>query len=564
MYDLRKVTLQEVMDNIENQKFEIPALQRPFVWKQEKVLNLVKSAYNGIPLGTLCTWEQEGILLADGTRSNDASWLVIDGQQRLAAIRTALLGMPIQNGTGVPKRIEVAFNPVEGEFALRTKSMNSAWIRDIAPLFTKEWRATEHRYLSQKWLDDENGTREKVEDNLDKLRRILTCSMGLFEIHKEMELEHVFEVFRHVNQSPTRVENIQICFAELQTEFPELAELVVRFCLELENPCQAKKRRDIGQKLPLYNQLDWMQRHNFSSYAYKPDKFDLMKVIIWRAFKNGSWENTIGTFRTKENAEQRLKDAILDIVSEEHFTEFNALMHKMQMFTGLNQGNIAYWLYLRCMLDYDEPMSTEVIRSSIYRWLLTTNLQGVQRGGPDIQGPVNGFLKVDDPHAYIDEAGAFTTESFFQKDLPDLLTRQTASTGTRVWQVWQAVQAIAEDTALFHTDAVIDSPENTEHRHLHHVYCKDLLSKANVPNKEQNAVANRVITTESVNRDIGTTAFHKYTDTHYGHDPETAVRHMEAHCLPAGTGTLPYTEFLQERAKAMAEKIARVYRSLKP
>lgn len=563
MYALHTSTLKDVITHLHAEKYEIPALQRPFVWKPKQVLHLVESAYEGIPLGTLCIWEQDNIMLHDGTRSS--GWLVIDGQQRLSAFRSALLGLPILNNGNKPVLIKVAFNPIRGEFNLKPPMQNrTEWVPDISPLFTGKKRSVVNAYLEQSWLD--NDKVKQVEANFDRLTDIVCNQIGVFEIQKTMPHTHVNEVFRHVNQSPTRVENIQICRAELQTYHPYIAETLTRFCLELSSPEKAESRRKIGEEHALYNELDWMlgRSKDLEGYSYKPAPSDLMKVLVWRTFNTGDADYPIGKFNDKGRGTQ-LEDAIRDIVSEKHFTEFNGLMNEMQMFTGQNQGGIAYWLYLKHRTD-EHPMDLDELRTVIHRWLLTTNLQGEQRGTPDVEGPINGFNeRMDNPHAYIDElAEGFITKDFFDVDLPLRLTKKAAATNSRPWQVWQAVQALEKDTALFHTDAVIDSPGNTENRELHHLYPKKTLEDQRVSKRQQNVVANRVITTESRNKEMGLAKFQDYVNSCFGNDLVYAIEQMEVHCIPDNTGIMPYEEFLKERASRMAAKIRDVYEKLKP
>lgn len=562
MYALHTSTLKDVITHLNAGKYEIPALQRPFVWEPKQVLHLVQSAYEGIPLGTLCIWEKDDIMLYDGTRSN--GWLVIDGQQRLSAIRSALMGLPILNNGNKPKIISVAFNPIREEFNLKPPMQNrTEWVPDIAPLFTREKRNIVNAYLEQPWLDA--ALKEQVGDNFDKLTEIVSNKIGVFEIPKDMPHTHVNEVFRHVNQSPTPVENIQICRAELQTYHPHLAETLTRFCLELSSPEKAERRRETGDEHPLYNVLDWMPTCSeaLQEFAFKPGTSDVMKVLVWRIFNRGDNEYAIGKLSANE-IRGDLEEAIRQIVSKKHFTEFNAMMHEMQMFTGQNQGNIAYWLFLKHRAT-EHPMDLNELRIVIWRWLLTTNLQGVQRGTPDVQKSIKEFHESgDNPHAGIDELARFATKDFFEVELPLRLRTKAATTTSRSWQVWHAIQAIEGDSALFHTDAVIDSPENTEKRELHHLYPKKTLTQENVATEKQNVVANRVITTESRNKEMGIAKFYDYVNSCFGNDLVYAIEQMEAHCIPDNTGVMPYEEFLKERACRMAAKIRDVYEKLKP
>lgn len=565
MYNLETQNLADVIEALRSERYEIPALQRPFVWKDKQILRLVESAYQGIPLGTLCIWKQDGILLRNGNQSTGENWLVIDGQQRLAAMNTALLGNTVLTEDYEQKRIGIAFNPLTGEFALsRKKHMKlEAWIPDISPLFNGEKRKIRKAYCDQNWLSDEES--ESAEENIDKLVDIRSNKIGVFQIWENMPYPHVYEVFRQVNESPTRVEAIQICLAELQTHHPEVAETIVRFCLGLQNPAEARRRCEIGERHPLYTTLEWMHGYkNWSYYAYRPDKADVGSVLIWRVFGTANLDSIIGkmspTSRDAEEPTTALRAAIKAIVSEAHFTEFNELMHPMRMFIADQQASVAYWLYLHCCLE--RRMDIESIKTLIYRWLLAKNLQGTLRGRPEVREAVRGFSTAENPHDYIDGMAAFTTDDFFKVELPERLIKKKALRRNREWQVWQAVQALSEDTALFSTDSVVALPQNRDTLQWHHIYPQKTLREEGIDEKLRSAIPNMAITTQSDNLAIRDTPFHTYIDDAYKLNPLEGVEHMEQHCIPSGAGSMPYEEFLSKRAELMAAKIKQVYRSL--
>ena len=564
MYSLEKFTLDEIMIGLKEEKYEIPALQRGFVWSRKQVLDFIQSAYDNIPLGTLCIWEQDNILLYDGSPSS--GWLVIDGQQRLSAILSTLLGKSIPNHDNDNVRIIISFNPVKGEFKLKSsQTLQSNWITDIATLFTNEQTSVIENYVNQEWLNNDDKTIARA--NLRKLTKIESKSIGVFKIDKSMPFTHVNKIFQQVNQSPTKIGSIEICRAELQTYHPHIAELLTRFCLNLHSPEKVLNRQNkMIEQNPLYDELNWMQNYwnEIDTCVYKPNTSDLMKILIWKTFRIGSWDTTIGRFNS-EGLRKQLEKAIKDIICEKHFVEFNKLMYKMQMFINrINQGNIAYFLYL----EHHDKIDLDTLRAIIYRWLLTINLQGELRGSGDTQVSVAGFIQAEaEPYTFVKERASFATKDFFEIELPLRLKRNSARTNGRDWQVWQTVQALENDTVLFSNDPIINGSNNKEDHELHHLYPVSLfnkINKSNVSKGMQDCIANRVITTKSVNRAIGTKMFHDYVNEHYNHDSVGIIKQMEAHCIPSGTGMMEFEEFLEERAKLMSAKIKRVYENLIP
>ena len=52
-------TLRDTIDNIEQKRWVLPAIQREFVWKPEQVCTLFDSLMQGYPFGTFLFWKVE-------------------------------------------------------------------------------------------------------------------------------------------------------------------------------------------------------------------------------------------------------------------------------------------------------------------------------------------------------------------------------------------------------------------------------------------------------------------------------------------------------------------------
>jgi len=101
-------TLNGLMAQIESKKIVLPAMQRPFVWKEDRVTRLVDSLLRGFPLGTALLWKtltmqrfrcfqkdvQSDAGITVDFESDDSSerYLVLDGQQRLTSLFVAIAG----------------------------------------------------------------------------------------------------------------------------------------------------------------------------------------------------------------------------------------------------------------------------------------------------------------------------------------------------------------------------------------------------------------------------------------------------------------------------------------
>ena len=111
----------------------IPEVQRPFVWDNSKVRDLLDSLYKGYPIGYVITWQNPNIRLKDGKLS-EGKKILIDGQQRITALRAAVLGEYVVNKEYDKVRIKIAFNPKTEVFEVQNPAIlkDKTWIPDIS------------------------------------------------------------------------------------------------------------------------------------------------------------------------------------------------------------------------------------------------------------------------------------------------------------------------------------------------------------------------------------------------------------------------------------------------
>ena len=83
-------SIASLMSDIELEVIALPDLQRPFVWEDTKVRDLLDSLFVGFPVGTLVFWhtsnDKDARALGAERPGLRATTLVIDGQQRLTSL----------------------------------------------------------------------------------------------------------------------------------------------------------------------------------------------------------------------------------------------------------------------------------------------------------------------------------------------------------------------------------------------------------------------------------------------------------------------------------------------
>src|SRR3954453_4009102 len=138
-YRVIQSAVTQLLEDVRAERIAIPELQRPFVWDSVKVRDLMDSLYKGYPVGYLITWQSVGAHLKGGQVAAHQQ-ILIDGQQRITALRAAVAGLKVVNKRYKSVRITIAFNPVTEEFATLTPVIgkNPEWISDISELFNAD------------------------------------------------------------------------------------------------------------------------------------------------------------------------------------------------------------------------------------------------------------------------------------------------------------------------------------------------------------------------------------------------------------------------------------------
>jgi len=91
----RAVKIDRIIHRIEEGDIKIPAFQRPFIWTQEQVIDLLDSIYHDYPIGSILLWNSMerlrstrnigGFQIPDRPEQYPVNY-VLDGQQRLSSI----------------------------------------------------------------------------------------------------------------------------------------------------------------------------------------------------------------------------------------------------------------------------------------------------------------------------------------------------------------------------------------------------------------------------------------------------------------------------------------------
>ena len=108
-YTVNQFLISNILSWVQERAIAIPEIQRPFVWSTTKVRDLMDSLYQGYPIGYIISWKNPDVRLKDGAISFGKK-VLIDGQQRITALRAAVLGERIVDRDYKEKRLFLFLN----------------------------------------------------------------------------------------------------------------------------------------------------------------------------------------------------------------------------------------------------------------------------------------------------------------------------------------------------------------------------------------------------------------------------------------------------------------------
>lgn len=176
-YSVNQQLVETLLSWVKSGEIAIPEIQRPFVWTPTKVRNLMDSLYQGFPVGYIITWLNPNVQLKDGSLSAGKK-ILIDGQQRVTALRAAIVGESVLDKDYKEGRIKIAFHPIEERFEVQDAAIvkDKAWIHDISVTLQQEMTLIQqHReYLALNPDADEQA----VERGLTKTKPAAQAAIG--------------------------------------------------------------------------------------------------------------------------------------------------------------------------------------------------------------------------------------------------------------------------------------------------------------------------------------------------------------------------------------------------
>ena len=602
-YNPNSLSVSAILGLIASGDIAIPEIQRPFVWKKTQVRDLLDSLYKGYPTGYLIIWKNPNVKLKDGSVSAGKK-ILIDGQQRVTALMTAIAGIPVVNANYKKERIKIAFNPFEalsGDkdaeiFAVQDQShlKGKKWIPDVAEIFKNNFSV--FSFIMKYCSDNPDMDPETLDKILTNLRSIGNRLIGVIELSENLDIDIVTDIFIRINSKGTALSQGDFVMSKIAADesfggnmLRKAIDYFAHLCVDPTFYDYIKENDVDFVQSEYMSKLAWLR--NDKETVYDPECDDILRVAFMHMYPRAKLADLVSLlsgrdFETREykieiteDTYSKLKQGVLNVINQNNFTQFmlaikGAGFISNKLVNSKMALDFAYALYLR--LTISKEVSVSEVKRIVQKWYVLSVLTGRYSSSPE-----TAFYK---DIRLINEKGVVATLNDIEAaTLSDnfwgvAVVQDLAYTSTinPTYLVYLAAQVYRNDMSLL--------SNNISVRYLiemagdvHHIFPKEYLKANGFSRNQYNQNANYAYLDTQVNKSIGKKAPNVYfaeavkqCDTKQitcGSitDIDVLKANLTANCIPfevCGMDHTSYEAFLAERRKQMAQKIKDYYYSL--
>ena len=594
-FSLNQTPISTILAWVESGAIAIPEIQRPFVWTSTQVRDLMDSLYQGYPVGYIITWQNPDIKLKDGTTSQGKR-ILIDGQQRITALRAAISGLNVVDKKYKKRRIAISFNPLTEEFRTRTSSTERGkeWISNIAEVMVNGYDTL--TFVDEYVARNPGTTRQKVNARLNRLIQIKNKQIGEIQLSPSLDINIVNEIFVRINASGVNLSNADFAMSKIAVYEKDpgdemgmrLRKFIDYFAHLSAAPDQFK---DIAQndtefaKTDYFAKIAWLK--NETDDLYDPTYNDIIRVVGLTQFARGKLGDVVSllsgrNFETRQDEKeiadlsfQKLEKGLYQFTNENKFKQFvqNILRgsgyDEPNMLIARNAVNYAYAMYLQ-LLDIGENHADA---NSLVRRLLAISLMtGRHSGGFETQfeQDIKRIQSAGDMAKFIATLEEQElSDVFWNSTLVDEFDKPT--TNNPFWHMFIAAQnKLLKQSFLSKNNIARDLATDD----IHHIFPKNYLVKHGYDKSKYNRIANFVHLRNDINISVSDLAPREYlgdilsgNNNHHSDIVNEAemVNNFEDNAIPKillQAEVDDYDEFLRQRQRLMAEMVRDYYKGL--
>ena len=576
----------DILSDVKNGRVGLPDLQRPFVWQDNKVRELLDSMMKGYPIGYIMLWAspddyENTVHIGKNEkiykRPND---LVIDGQQRLTALLAAMYGVTIMDKNYKERAIRISFNPLTREFAVWTPAFekNPEWISEISQVFAadEEHNISKFRKAYIKIVNEGRAKNteeeltedeeDRIEENINDLLNLGIYSLPTLKINSKANEENVADIFVRVNSGGQNLTEKNFIETLIAVYDNAVHDKINKFCADSRIPANGTS----------FNQI------------LQVDPSHLIRMSVGVGFRRARLRYVYMLLRGKNlktgEITQNIREENLKIFKEslDMVTNLNNWHAFMNLFAsaGYLKGSFvassnavvfSYVLYL--IGKYDYKVSSVELQKIISKWIFMSTITGFYTGSTESQVEKQ-FADLRDVHnadefvVYLDSviANRFT-DDYFEYSLPSELNSSSAT--SPAWYGYIAAINVLGTPMLFSTAPlsqyfILGTSGDKNSIDKHHIFPKNYLGKIGYNNdRDRNQIANFTYLDYATNIDISDAPPTEYVSRYRDKLGEEGYKlACKQNALPENFEQLSYPEFLIKRRILMAQIVKKAYDKL--
>ena len=593
LYSVTPHPIETILTWVKSKAIAIPEIQRPFVWENAKVRDLLDSLYRGYPVGYLITWRNPNVKLKDGSLSV-GKLVLIDGQQRVTALMASLLGINVLNKDYENIRITIAFNPITETFEVSNPAIRNdkEWISDVAELFSPDLQMLS---LVKDYAQSNIGISEdEIFKRIDNVRKIGNNQVGVIELSDSIDIETVTEIFIRVNSQGAQLSQADFAMSKIAVNETfggnMLRKAIDYFCHLSVAPEQFALIRQNDKDFSsseFMQKMSWLSEYNED--LYDPSYTDMLRVAYTSQMGRGELKNLVAllsgrNFETRQFEEEiseksfaLLKTGILSFINETNFKRLIMILKSAgfvssQLITSQNAVNFAYILYLTGKAEGVPSGDLEIL---VRQWYVMSVLTGRYSGSPETRYDQDiRQIKIEGVSGHVKNVcGATFSDQYWTALLPNQMN--TSAARSPYWSTFQAAQAALGVKGFLSSD--ISCRDLIENRgDAHHLYPKNYMKSREYSRGEYNQIANLVLTQQEINITIGDKPPIKYFAElvaqcsggakKYGNITDLSLlkANLQSHAVPLEIleSEVPFPEYLDLRRIAMAKVIKQYFEKM--
>jgi len=567
--------LSNLIEMVDSGAIGLPDLQRPFVWSNTQVRDLMDSLYKGLPAGLVILWqigesgESKPIGLDKATSPNR---LVIDGQQRLTCLFSIIKGKEILDKDFNKIRHKISFNPIEEKFEVWnfTIAKNPEWIEDIFEIFSQNIFDYVDNYFARLKEKKKVTSEEEsfIKTNITKLNKITSYPFSVLELSSELDPEDVSEIFVRINSKGKVLNQSDFILTLMSIYWNEGRKELEKFSEDAKTPSTG-------------------ENSSFNIIAIKPTPENLLRSIVGYSFLRGrlkyaylilkgrNLQNQITTADERDKNFEIFKEGQKIALNLTNWQDFIKIIQSIgfvneNLISSKTTFYATYSLYL--LGKYKFNIENKKLEQIISRWFVFCLLTQRYTQSPEsfIEQDLVHFRTSNDFVEILDKIiKSNLTEDFWNITLPQ---RFVSSISNNVDKVYYANKCHNGKNLLFskiklrdHLNPLIKAPKKSVEQH--HIFPKKYLVKQGLTKKEYNQRANIIYIGYKENIEISDNPPEVYWEKMLNKLDEFEKdklenHYTEYHDLPQNFWKMNYDDFLEKRRELMAKSIKEYFMKL--